>query len=56
MLGPVAGKFATSQMSRTLATLLGGGLPLVNAVDIAARSIGNQFMASQLEIVVLARP
>jgi type IV pilus assembly protein PilC len=52
MLGPVAGKFATSQMSRTLATLLGGGLPLVNAVDIAARSIGNQFMASQLEIVV----
>ena len=51
MLGPVAGKFATSQMARTLATLLGGGLPLVNALDIAAKSIGNQFMASQLEIV-----
>jgi type IV pilus assembly protein PilC len=51
MLGNVAGKFATSQMSRTLATLLGGGLPLVNAVDIAARSIGNQYMAAQLEIV-----
>jgi type IV pilus assembly protein PilC len=51
MLGQVARKFATSQMSRTLATLLGGGLPLVNAVDIAARSIGNQFMAAQLEIV-----
>jgi len=47
----VAGKFATSQMARTLATLLGGGLPLVNAVDIAARSIGNQFMAAQLDIV-----
>src|SRR6185436_13465637 len=31
MLGEVAKKFATSQMSRTLATLLGGGLPLVNA-------------------------
>ena len=29
MLGPVAAKFATSQMARTLATLLGGGLPLV---------------------------
>jgi type IV pilus assembly protein PilC len=38
-------------MARTLATLLGGGLPLVNALDIAARSIGNQFMAAQLDIV-----
>jgi type IV pilus assembly protein PilC len=51
VLGQVAGKFSTSQMSRTLATLLGGGLPLVNALDIAARSVGNQYMASQLEIV-----
>jgi type IV pilus assembly protein PilC len=51
MLGQVARKFATSQMARTLATLLGGGLPLVNALDIAAKSIGNQFMAGQLEIV-----
>ena len=51
MLGPVARKFATSQMARTLATLLGGGLPLVNALDIAAKSVGNQFMAGQLDIV-----
>jgi type IV pilus assembly protein PilC len=50
-LGPVARKFATSQMARTLATLLGGGLPLVNALDISAKSIGNQFMAQQLEVV-----
>ena len=50
-LGPVARKFATSQMARTLATLLGGGLPLVNALDIAAKSVGNQFMARQLDIV-----
>ena len=40
-----ARKFATSQMARTLATLLGGGIPLVNALDIAARSIGNRYMA-----------
>jgi len=52
MLGDVARKFATSQMARTLATLLGGGLPLVNALEIASRSIGNQFMARELEIVV----
>src|SRR5206468_7240929 len=51
VVGPIAAKFATSQMARTLATLLGGGLPLVNALDISARSIGNQYMASQLDIV-----
>jgi len=49
--GPIASKFATTQMARTLATLLGGGLPLVNALDIAARSVGNQYMAGQLDIV-----
>src|SRR5947209_10262220 len=51
VLGQVAKKFATSQMARTLATLLGGGLPLVNALDIAAKSVGNRFMAAQLEVV-----
>src|SRR3954471_15490171 len=51
MLGNVAKKFATSQMARTLATLLGGGLPLVNALDIAAKSVGNRYMADQLGIV-----
>jgi type IV pilus assembly protein PilC len=50
-LGPVARKFGTSQMARTLATLLGGGLPLVNALDIAARSVGNRYLAAQLDIV-----
>ena len=50
-LGPVARKFATSQMARTLATLVGGGLPLVTALDITARSIGNQYMARQLDVV-----
>jgi type IV pilus assembly protein PilC len=51
MVGPIAAKFATSQMARTLATLLGGGLPLVNSLDIAAKSIGNHYMARQLEVV-----
>jgi type IV pilus assembly protein PilC len=47
-LGPIARKFATSQASRTLATLLGGGIPLVNAIDVAARSIRNQHMSAEL--------
>jgi type IV pilus assembly protein PilC len=51
MLGDVATKFATSQMARTLATLLGGGLPLVNALEIAARSVGNQYIARELDVV-----
>src|SRR4029450_2075436 len=51
MLGQVARKFATSQMSRTVATLLGGGLPLVNSLDIASHAIGNQYMAGELEVV-----
>ncbi|MEO8078471.1 MAG: type II secretion system F family protein [Acidobacteriota bacterium] len=47
-LGPIAQKFSTSQAARTLATLLGGGIPLVNAIDVSARSIGNQHMAHEL--------
>jgi len=49
-IGPIARKFSTSQAARTLATLLGGGIPLVNAIDVAARSIQNQHMASQLTV------
>jgi type IV pilus assembly protein PilC len=49
MLGPIAQKFATSQAARTLATLLGGGIPLVNALDVASRSIANQHMAHELQ-------
>lgn len=51
VLGEVARKFATTQMARTLATLLGGGLPLVNALDIASRSVGNQYIAGELSQV-----
>lgn len=50
MLGGISQKFATSQASRTLATLLGGGIPLVNAIDIASRSIQNQYMARELKL------
>lgn len=54
---PVVGasfhKFSTSQMARTLATLLGGGIPLVNALEIAARSTGNRHMGKELEVVAV---
>lgn len=47
-VGAIAGRFATSQMSRTLATLLGGGIPLVDAIDVASRALGNRFYADHL--------
>jgi type IV pilus assembly protein PilC len=49
-LGPIARKFSTSQAARTLATLLGGGIPLVNAIDVAARSIRNQYISHELQV------
>jgi len=48
LLGSAARKFATSQAARTLATLLGGGIPLVQALDISARSLSNRYMAQEL--------
>ena len=48
-LGQIARKFSTSQAARTLATLLGGGIPLVNAIDVAARSIKNRYIARELQ-------
>jgi type IV pilus assembly protein PilC len=48
MLGPIAQKFSTSQGSRTLATLLGGGIPLVNALEVTSRSVANQYMSAEL--------
>lgn len=48
--GETVRKFATSQMARTLGTLLGGGIPLVNALDIASRSMTNRFLAAELSV------
>jgi type IV pilus assembly protein PilC len=53
IMGASVHKFATAQLSRTLATLLGGGIPLVNALEIASRSTGNRYMGQELSIVAL---
>jgi type IV pilus assembly protein PilC len=44
-LGALVRMYATSQLTRTLSTLLAGGLPLLNALEVAAASIGNRAMA-----------
>ena len=49
--GQTMRKFATAQVARTLATLLGGGIPLVNAIEIGGRSMSNRHLARQLDEV-----
>jgi type IV pilus assembly protein PilC len=53
VIGASVHKFATAQLARTLATLLGGGIPLVNALEIAARSTGNRYMGAEMSTVAL---
>jgi type IV pilus assembly protein PilC len=48
-LGPVLHRFAMSEFSRALSTLLSGGIPLVPAFEIAVSSVGNSFVRSRLE-------
>ena len=50
-VGTIAARFAMSQLTRTLATLLSGGIPLVTALDVTARALGNRFLADQLTLV-----
>jgi type IV pilus assembly protein PilC len=50
-IGQTVRKFVTAQMARTLATLLGGGIPLVNSLEVTARSVSNQHMGRELEAV-----
>jgi type IV pilus assembly protein PilC len=49
--GGLARKFATAQVTRTLATLLSGGIPLVNALEISASATGNLAFSDALTLV-----
>lgn len=53
LIGASFHKFSTSQLARTLATLLGGGIPLVNSLEITARASGNRHLGKELEIVAV---
>src|SRR4030095_13583862 len=49
--GETIRKFTTAQMARTLSTLLAGGIPLVNSMEVTARSVSNRYMANELDAV-----
>jgi type II secretory pathway component PulF len=44
VIGPLLAQFAMARFSRMLGTLLGAGVPLINALNVARRSIGNQVL------------
>jgi type IV pilus assembly protein PilC len=50
-VGSTVRRFSTSQLARTLSTLLAGGLPLVSAIDIGSRSMGNRFLSGEMREV-----
>ncbi len=44
VVGSLAAQFAMARFCRMLGTLLGAGVPLVNGLNVARRSIGNQIL------------
>jgi len=44
VLGPLLSQFAMARFCRMLGTLLNSGVPLVQALNVARRSIGNQIL------------
>jgi type IV pilus assembly protein PilC len=46
VLGTMMQMYSTSQLARTLSTLLAGGLPLLSALGVASASIGNRALAA----------
>ncbi len=43
-VGPLAAQFAMARFCRMLGTLLAAGVPLINGLNVARRSIGNQIL------------
>src|SRR6266481_210253 len=44
IVGPLVAQFAMARFCRMLGTLLGAGVPLINGLNVARRSIGNQIL------------
>src|SRR6185437_17117793 len=44
IIGPLVAQFAMARFCRMLGTLLGAGVPLVQGLNVARKSIGNQIL------------
>jgi len=49
VLGALVSKFAMARFTRMLGTLLGAGVPLIDSLKVARRSIGNQVLVDAVE-------
>src|SRR5688500_15360885 len=49
--GETVRECGTAQLARTLATLLGGGIPLVNALEISVKSMSSRHLGMELDAV-----
>jgi type IV pilus assembly protein PilC len=50
ILGPVMRKIAVSRFTRTLGTLLGSGVPILEALDIVAKASGNVIVEEAIRV------
>ncbi len=48
-VGPMLARMETARFARTLGTLLGNGVPLLSALSIAAKVVGNRVMSGVIE-------
>ncbi|HXI04113.1 MAG TPA: type II secretion system F family protein [Candidatus Saccharimonadales bacterium] len=48
LLGGVWRRYAISRFTRTLSTLIAGGIPLVASLDISARAVGNRIFEERM--------
>ena len=52
MVGGILHRFAIMQFTQSLGTLLGGGTPMVPAIEIASQSVTNQMIGSRVAAIV----
>jgi type IV pilus assembly protein PilC len=51
VLGPLSGKIAVTRWTRTLGTLIGAGVPILDAINTSRETAGNEVYANMLEKV-----
>lgn len=52
LFGRIWQKYSISQLTRSLATMLSGGIPLVPSLQVATQSVSNQLVAREVNSVV----
>jgi type II secretion system protein F len=51
LLGPVWYKMAVSRLARTFGTMLGGGVPILTALEISGNAVANRPLARAVEVL-----